>query len=231
METDADDAILSTRTRILDAALILTQTEGPEAVTTRAVAATASVQVPTIYRLFGDKQGLLNAVVEHGIAAYVAAKAARTPHSDPVQEMRESWDNHVEFGIANPGLFSIMSANPQSPAAAEGLRVYQEIVRAVAKAGRLRTSEERAVAMVRAACVGLVVTLIADNRSDYADISRSTREAIITAVTTETADLGSVTQHAAAATLRASLDRPGALTKGELALLDELLERLSSSRS
>jgi AcrR family transcriptional regulator len=207
------------------------QAEGPEAATTRAVAAAASVQVPTIYRLFGDKKGLLDAVVEHGIAAYVAAKAARTPHPDPVQEMRESWEHYVEFGLANPSLFSIVSANPRSPASAEGLRVYRSIVRDVAKAGRLRVSEERAVAMIRASCVGLVVTLIADKRSDAGDISRSTREAIIAAVTTEAAEPASWTLQASAATLRASLSQQTVLTKGENALLNELLERLSDSHS
>ncbi|MHC1481508.1 TetR/AcrR family transcriptional regulator [Frateuria aurantia] len=227
MATDNDETA-SSRNRILDVALGLAQAGGPEAVTIRAVATAASVQPPTIYRLFGDKQALLDAVVEHGIAAYVATKAALAHSPDPVEAMRESWDSHVAFGLANPGLFSIMSANPRSPAAAEGLRLYKEIVRAAAKAGRLRTSEERAVSMVRAGCVGVVMTLLADDKHDSDDVSHVTREAIISAITQNTAPQEAAAQSTAAATLRANLDQACHLTHGEKALLDELLLRLSN---
>ena len=47
------------------------------AVTTRAVADAAGVQAPTLYRLFGDKDGLMEAVAEHVMAAFVHAKAER----------------------------------------------------------------------------------------------------------------------------------------------------------
>jgi len=57
MRSEAKKAAQSTRRRILDAALSLTQAEGPEAATTRAIAAAATGQVPTIYRLFGVWRG------------------------------------------------------------------------------------------------------------------------------------------------------------------------------
>ena len=44
--------------------------------TTRGVAEAAGVQAPAIYRFFGDKDGLLEAVAEHVMATYVSAKAA-----------------------------------------------------------------------------------------------------------------------------------------------------------
>ena len=50
-----------TRERILDAAAELLVSGGTDGVSTRAVAAAAGVQAPTLYRLFGDKQGLLEA--------------------------------------------------------------------------------------------------------------------------------------------------------------------------
>ena len=64
------------RQRIIEAAADLLAHEGREALTTRAVAAAAGVQPPTIYRLFGDKDGLLDAVIEHGYATFLAAKHA-----------------------------------------------------------------------------------------------------------------------------------------------------------
>ena len=47
---------------------------GRDAVSTRAVAAAAGTQAPTIYRLFGDKDGLLAAVVDFGWAAFLDRK-------------------------------------------------------------------------------------------------------------------------------------------------------------
>ena len=60
-----------TRERIVEAAAALLAQGGREAVSTRAVSAAAGVQAPTIYRIFGDKQGLLDAVASRGFAEYV----------------------------------------------------------------------------------------------------------------------------------------------------------------
>lgn len=72
------------RARVLEAASKLIAEGGIAALTTRAVAAAASVQAPTLYRLFGEKRGLLNAVAEHGLAAFVTSKSSAKPHADPV---------------------------------------------------------------------------------------------------------------------------------------------------
>ena len=53
-----------TRLSILDA-LVEVMAEGPTAVTVPAVADKAGVSVPTVYRHFGDKAGLLAAMVTH----------------------------------------------------------------------------------------------------------------------------------------------------------------------
>ena len=89
----------ATRARVVDVAAHLLQSEGPAAVTTRAVAEGAGVQAPTIYRLFGDKDGLLEAVAEHVMAAHVSAKTAKeaaavAAHSDPLDDLRTSWFAH-----------------------------------------------------------------------------------------------------------------------------------------
>src|SRR3954469_21131012 len=91
---------LPMRDRIVEVAAQLLVTQGRESVSTRAVAAAAGTQPPTIYRLFGDKAGLLAAVAERGYASYLAAKprlgtgddldagvTAQTA-GDPVAELR-----------------------------------------------------------------------------------------------------------------------------------------------
>src|SRR3954464_5384274 len=60
-----------TRQRVIDAAIAVLARGGRDAVTTRAVADAAGLQPPAIYRLFGDKDGLLDAVAGHGFAAFV----------------------------------------------------------------------------------------------------------------------------------------------------------------
>src|SRR5258708_39948528 len=101
-------AAASTRDRIIEVAAALLTGGGREAVSTRAVSAAAGVQAPTIYRLFGDKQGLLDAVATHGFTTYLRDKADLKPTADPVADLRSGFDLHVSFGLANPALYSLM---------------------------------------------------------------------------------------------------------------------------
>ncbi|MCS5733430.1 TetR/AcrR family transcriptional regulator [Herbiconiux daphne] len=156
------------RAKIIDVAARLLQEQGPAGVTTRGVAQGAGVQAPTIYRLFGDKDGLLESVAEHVMANYVSAKAAVVAAAsadgvDPLDDMRGGWRSQVDFGIANPALFRLLSDPDRvngSPAAESGRRVLEARVHRLALAGRLRVSEQRAVAMIQAAGTGAIQTLL-----------------------------------------------------------------------
>jgi AcrR family transcriptional regulator len=72
-----------TRQRVIEAATGLLEREGRDAVTTRAVAVAAGMQPPVIYRLFGDKEGLLEAVAEHGFEASSPPSTSLTPRRIP----------------------------------------------------------------------------------------------------------------------------------------------------
>jgi AcrR family transcriptional regulator len=85
---------------------------GREAVSTRAVAAAAGVQAPTIYRQFGDMRGLLDEVASYGFSTYLRDKTRRERAEDPVEDLRQGWDLHVEFGVANPALYKLMYGDP-----------------------------------------------------------------------------------------------------------------------
>ncbi|MGI8416298.1 MAG: TetR family transcriptional regulator, partial [Nakamurella sp.] len=63
----------------------------------RGVAEAAGLQAPTLYRLFGDKDGLLDAVAEHVMATYVSVKAAiveaaTADDADPLDDLRAGWE-------------------------------------------------------------------------------------------------------------------------------------------
>jgi len=222
-----------TRARIVAAAAELISAGGRDAATTRAVAAAAGVQAPTIYRLFGDKRGLLDAVAEQAMATYVAEKSARPPHPDPVQDLRDGWDLHVAFGLANPGLFAIMSGDPRAgastPAVETGLSVLRRRMHKIALAGRLRVSEQRAIALVQAAGTGTVLTLLAQPAEQRdPGLSVAAREAVLSAIAGEAATPANGGPSGVAAALRASLGRTEVLTSGERHLLEELLDRIAN---
>jgi AcrR family transcriptional regulator len=153
-----------TRAQLVEVAAHLLATQGPDAVTTRAVALAAGMQAPTIYRLFGDKNGLLDAVAEHGFASYLARKPPVGADADPVESLHAGWELHVGFGLANPELFRLMYTTLRTPhgraVAATGIGILQARVRRVAEAGRLRVTERRAADLIHAAGTGVVFTLI-----------------------------------------------------------------------
>ena len=82
----------TTREKIVEAAAALLNEGGREAISTRAVSAAAGVQAPTIYRIFGDKQGLLDAVASHGFVSYLSGKTA-LEHSDDPGFSSSEWRN------------------------------------------------------------------------------------------------------------------------------------------
>jgi len=87
------------RARIIDAAARLLQEQGPTAVTTHGVAQAAGVQAPAIYRLFGDKNGLPEAVAEHVMATYVsAAHPMPLMFSGSITKITRTWSRPPNHG-------------------------------------------------------------------------------------------------------------------------------------
>jgi len=223
------------RSAIVTAAARLLHDGGEPAVTTRAVAQAAGVPAPTLFRLFGDKDGLLEAVAEQVMAAYVADKttAAAGEGGDPVDDLRAAWRAHVEFGLTNPHLFGLLSAPgrlQRSPAATAGLEVLASRVARVAAGGRLRVSESRATTMIHAAGTGAVLALLEvpeDQRDEgLADamLDAVLGQVLATAPAPSTAD-----PVALAVAFHAAVPDLPALSDGERALLTEWLSRTVAS--
>ena len=218
--------------RILAAAAALIESGGAEAATTRAVAAKAGVQAPIIYRLFGDKQGLLDAAAEHVLATYVARKGMRTPTNDSVADLRSAWAVHLGFCLSNPEIFLLMigtSRTSPSPAQAAGLNVLASLVRQVARTGRLRVSEERAVDLIHSVGTGTILTLLTSPATERGDLADAAWQAVEQAILDGAAPSDVASAAGAAAALRASLENVDVLTPGEKHLLDELLARIGKT--
>jgi AcrR family transcriptional regulator len=219
----------------VEVAAELLATQGPDAVTTRSVALAAGVQAPTIYRLFGDKSGLLDAVVEHGFASYLESKHPVGTDADPVEGLRRGWELHVGFGLANPELFRLMHTALRTPggrtAAAAGAGVLQARVHRVAAAGRLRVTERRATELIQAAGTGVVLTLIDQPEGERDDTLADTAwEAVCATILTDASTAPIASPAAAAVTLRAALPDLTSLTAAERALLGDWLDRIAESQ-
>ncbi|MFE6155465.1 TetR/AcrR family transcriptional regulator [Streptomyces sp. NPDC057889] len=232
----ARDTTDSPRHRIVEAAVELLENGGPDAVSTRAVAAAAGMQPPAIYRLFGDKEGLLEAVAEHGYAQFLESKRAQLapePHG-AVEDLRRGWDTVVEFGISRPELFAVMNratGRGADMAHRAGLEILHGRVRRLAAGGWLRVDEELAAQIIQATGRGAVTTwhsTPAERRNPA--LLTALREAMVSATTRAEPTLPAEETGAAAAAraLRAALpDDADVLSDAEQHLLREWLTRLA----
>ncbi|MFI6501834.1 TetR/AcrR family transcriptional regulator [Nonomuraea typhae] len=218
------------RERIIAAAADLLGTQGQESVTTRSVSAAAGVQPPAIYRLFGDMQGLLDAVAADGFTRYLAEKKDQPPSGDPIDDLRAGWDLHVEFGLRHPAHYRLMY---QQHAADDPARQAQEILREMlnraAAAGLLRVPVERAAQMIHAASMGVTLSLISVPPEErQLAVSAALRESVLAAISVQEPAVhqDDPVRHAVALrTLVAEME--GGFTPGERMLLAELLDRIA----
>lgn len=230
----ATKTAVDTRERILEAAAALLVAEGRDGLSTRAVSAAAGVQPPALYRLFGDKDGLLDAVAAYGFDEYLRSKRELGSTGDPVEDLRRGWDLHVEFGLSRPEFYVLMYGDARpgrtSPAAREAEAMLRSIVERVAAAGRLRVSVERAARLVHSTGMGVVLSLIATPEEERdAELSATARETVLTRILTGTEEAAGSDLPERAIALRAGLDGATALTEAERVLLAEWLDRIADA--
>ncbi|MFF9342583.1 TetR/AcrR family transcriptional regulator [Streptomyces sp. NPDC014773] len=222
---------MKTETKILEAAAALLVESPAGDISIRAVCEAAQVGAPTLYRLFEDKDALLAAVVDHGFEQYLASKRAAVPSGDPVQDLRDGWDSHVAFALAQPACYKLMyspalAGRPE--AAREAHRMLTAVIERIAAAGRLSVPVDRAAQMVMAANVGLALSLLYRPEVNQDPVlSDSVRDAVVAAITTAPA-APPATEASPATTLRTRLrqDPPTGFTTAENVLLQEWLGRL-----
>ena len=206
-------------------------------IATRAVCEAVGVTQPVLYRLFGDKRGLLDAVAEAGMQRYSQRKAKLETTADPVADLHLGWDDHMAFADENPALYQLMfTPRPWSTSNAREvvLGLLLGALTRVAAVGALAISPDKAARMILAANVGLALERIhnPDIRAD-ADLSHSLRDSLFSSILqlapqpVDTAPL----PHAArslAAVLR--LNPPATLVPEELQLMQLWLARLSADQ-
>ena len=193
---------MDTRERIIEAAAaLLAGGGGADQLSIRDVCAAAGVGAPTVYHHFGDKQGLIDAVVAYGFARYIATKKAESATADPLADLRSGWDAHTGFATANPAFYALMygTVRPgrQPPAAAEAMAMLEAVLRRLEAAVGLRMPVPEAARLVLGTNVGIALALISEPAMPgAAELSERAREAVIAALLPSDARLLSAAEEA-----------------------------------
>jgi AcrR family transcriptional regulator len=137
----------ATRRSILDAATALLASGDEAELSIRQLCARAGVTPPTIYHHFGDKQGVVDRVVDDCFMAFDSALARRAAPADPVEALRWAFDRYVEYGVAHPIHYRLMFQQAGLRPTPAGMAAYDRLrrmVAAIAAAGRLVPPVEEA---------------------------------------------------------------------------------------
>ncbi|RZA26871.1 MAG: TetR/AcrR family transcriptional regulator [Proteobacteria bacterium] len=225
-----------TKGMVLSVAYRILTIEGRDALTTRTVAEKAGLQPHDLYRYFGDKKGLIEALVEYGFVKYMSEKMQQLEHEDPVESLRAGWDLHVEFGLTHPELYSLMYGEPEfgqkTSAASRAETQLIKKLRVIAVAGRLTVAVETAADLIHSAACGIVLTLLTKPKAERdLSLSRDARDTVIGRITSRTVVENINTKVGAALALQARLDDLSELTQAERGLLGEWLKRMIHERT
>lgn len=152
----------TTQARILHAAIDILEADGIEGLTTRAVCDATGVTAPTLYHHFTNKDGLVAAVIRHGVHEFLTRKRDIPLTDDPVADLRRGWDGWIGFALARPRLFRLMTqmAGADPAATGEAYAIMQRLVDRIAQADRLSTDPETAARAIWAASNGVLMSFL-----------------------------------------------------------------------
>jgi AcrR family transcriptional regulator len=175
----------SLRLRMLRAAEQQLSSSEEHDISTRVVCEAVGVGQPVLYRLFGDKAGLLAALVDHGFDRYVQRKRALAKTDDPVADLRAGWDDHIAFAVENPAIYRLMFS-PTLTRQPEAPQVIFDLLNATlercARNGALRVPAPLAAQRILSANIGVALAVLV--RPDiYTDplLSTAVRDAVLAA--------------------------------------------------
>ncbi|MFG2088051.1 MULTISPECIES: TetR/AcrR family transcriptional regulator [unclassified Spirillospora] len=151
-QRQGDEAI---RTTLLDAASRLLAAEGPQALALRRIAAEAGCSTTVLYRMFGGKAGLTEALYIEGFERF-RRRLAAVPHDpDPRVTLRELGLAYRAGALAERNYYGLMFGEPLPgfqpgekalDTALSTFAILEEAVAACAAAGLLIDADPRHVA-------------------------------------------------------------------------------------
>jgi AcrR family transcriptional regulator len=173
MMTSAGTSV-STRDRLVAAALAVLERDGPAAIQARTLASEIGASTMAVYTHFGGMPKLIEAVLREGLARF-AEHTRGVPHTDdPMADLIAGGLAYGEFAMQNPQLYRSLfglnelgavlklSADAATPwdldEGADALSVLVTAVERVIEAGRIRPQEPApAAAQILSATHGFVL--------------------------------------------------------------------------
>ena len=143
------------RAALIDEAGKLLRAHGPAAITVRRLARAAGTSTTAIYRLFGDKSGLLEQMYLEGFARLRRRVTAVPTTEDPFEDLRQVGRAYRRAALASPHLYELMFGRPvpgfapSDDAREVALESFRPVVTAVQRcveAGRFSSDTDAEVA-------------------------------------------------------------------------------------
>lgn len=183
----------SPRERILRAAMELVAASEGNTVSTRQITERAGVTAPTLYHHFGDKDGLMEAVVARGFEEFIRSEGSIERTDAPIEDVKRLWDVHVQFGVTHAQLYLLMFGNAgpsrRPGVVVEAERLLEAELTRLALAGQLAVRPVEAARAVLASNIGVTLMLIADAGAGAGDVSPAAAEPLATsALSVQTRD-------------------------------------------
>jgi AcrR family transcriptional regulator len=149
------------RRTILDATEALMVESGGDAFSIRELTQRCGYSAPTVYHYFGDKDGLIDALLEDRFARLLEALEGVGQSADPAENLRQMSLAFMGFGHANPTFYRLISTlsrkgQTRTPPAVETARqLMEEPMRRLDAEGRLDLPLETAGQVLWALTHGL----------------------------------------------------------------------------
>ena len=135
------------RQEILRSAEALLLEGGADGLSVRKVAERAGCSAPTLYHHFGDKSGLVDAVLEERFAEVLEVMRRVPRGSQPASHFRELALAFIRFALANPGHYRLLTTTPRPrdadllPSAEAARTLVKNALAEVARAGGLAAAD------------------------------------------------------------------------------------------
>lgn len=153
------------RRTILDASESLLLEVGHDGFSIRRLVDRCGYSAPTIYHYFGDKTGLIDALLEERLLSeLVETLRAVPPHADPLEEARARYQAFAGWGLAHPSQYRLLmepraeDANPL-PSGEEALALMQSPFERLVAEGRLAADDVEAIGQAAWACLHGLISL------------------------------------------------------------------------
>jgi len=115
----------ATRRAILQATDTLLVEEGVERFSMRRLSDRCGYTAPTIYHHFGDKNGLLDELIDERFRRLLVTLRGRPRGKSPLSTLRAMAESFVEFGLEHPAHFHLVTS--RKPNGSEPLPALEEV--------------------------------------------------------------------------------------------------------